>query len=140
MAEMIIRTASWFTKPLPLNYTRIAICRGTPHWLSGFRRYPKLNPGPSCWEPLAADEWIRRYHTEVLDRLDPERVAAELQAIAGEGNIPTLLCWERAGSGRWCHRSITARWLAAGLGIAIPELGHEHLPQDAHPMLPRALL
>jgi hypothetical protein len=36
----------------------------------------------------------------------------------------------------WCHRSLTAAWLAEGLGIALPGIGHEDLAQDRHPLLP----
>jgi hypothetical protein len=31
---------------------------------------------------------------------------------------------------------VVARWLAGGLGIKVPEVAHEALPQDLHPLLP----
>jgi hypothetical protein len=62
-------------------------------------------------------------------------VADQLLELAG-GRGPVLCCFERVGGPQWCHRSLAAAWLSDGLGIAVPELGHEDLAQDQHPMRP----
>jgi hypothetical protein len=135
----IIKTASWWT-PLPDDHVRIGISRGTPRFrvAAGYRLYKRLNPGP--WFSSAdTATFTERYHAEVLHRLDPEQVLRELVALA-PGRVPVLVCWERVGGVQWCHRSLAANWLAAGLGIVVPEFGFEDLPQDRHPLLPPALL
>ena len=131
----MIKTASWFT-PLPPDHVRIGISRSVPRRTpAGYRRYHRLNPG-EWFKTVPLEEYRRRYQAEVLDRLEPLQVAAELRAMA-DGAIPVLLCFERPGTGDWCHRAFVASWLAAATGKAVPELGFEHLPQDQHPLLPR---
>ena len=131
----MIKTASWFTL-LPLDHVRIGISRSVPRRMSaGYRRYHRLNPG-EWFKTVPLEEYRRRYQAEVLDRLDPLRVVAELHAMA-EGAIPVLLCFERPEMGDWCHRGFVASWLAAATGKPVPELGYEHLPQNQHPLLPR---
>jgi hypothetical protein len=129
----MIKTASWLTE-LPPDHARIGISRGVPRRMpAGFRMYRKLAPGPwfnSCATP---EEYERRYHAEILCRLGAKQVAAELMALAG-GKVPVLCCFERAGSGKWCHRALAAAWLAEALGEAVPELGHEDRPQNLHPL------
>lgn len=135
---MNIITSSWFTK-LPDDHQRIGISRGTPRGAkAGYRMYRKLAPGP-WFSSVDVETYGRLYQTEVLDLLDPHQVAAELQALAG-GRIPVLLCFERAGTSTWCHRALAAAWLAEGLGVPVPELGYEHLPQDQHPLRPTCVL
>jgi hypothetical protein len=130
----MIKTASWFTS-LPPDHVRIGISRGTKGVPAGFRRYPRLAPG-EWFKTVPLEEYVRRFHAEVLDRLDPLLVAAELHAIA-EGATPVLLCFERPETGDWCHRAFVASWLATGTGKPVLEVGFEHLPQDQHPLLPR---
>jgi hypothetical protein len=50
-----------------------------------------------------------------------------------------LCCFEKVVTGQWCHRALVARWMADSLGIRVPEVAHEKLPQDQHPLLPPAL-
>ena len=136
---LTIRTGSWFTQ-LPDDHARIGISRGIPHRQApGFRVFRKLAPG-SWFNSVGVDEYRARYQAEVLDRLDPHQIARELEQLAG-GRIPTLLCFERAGGPKWCHRSLAAAWLAEALGLPVPEFGFEDRPQDQHPLLPgRTLL
>jgi hypothetical protein len=125
-------TASWFA-PLPEGHIRISISRGTPRrGVSGYRLYRKLAPGAWFNDRLAPTEWAARYQREVLDRLDPRHVAAELEELA-RGLIPVLCCFERAGYGLWCHRALAAAWIGEGLGIAVHELGFEN---SEHPLRP----
>jgi Protein of unknown function, DUF488 len=131
----MIKTASWFTS-LPPDHVRIGISRSVPRrTAAGYRRYHHLNPG-EWFKTVPLEEYLRRYQAEVLDRLEPLRVAAELHAMA-EDAIPVLLCFERPETGDWCHRAFVASWLATGTGKPVLEVGFEHLPQDQHPLLPR---
>jgi hypothetical protein len=134
---MEIKTASWYTK-LPDGHAKIGISRGTPRGMAaGYRMYRKLAPG-SWFNSVGAEEYDRLYRTEILDRLDPRLVAADLVAKAG-GQIPVMLCFERPGRGQWCHRALAAEWLAEALGHPVPEVGYETLSQADHPLLPAGL-
>jgi hypothetical protein len=127
-------TASWLT-PLPADHIRIGISRGTPRrMVAGYRLYRKLQPGP-WFNSVGVDEYIRRYQAEVLDPLDPVMVREDLEHLAG-GRVPVLCCFERRGGPRWCHRALVAGWFFNKLGLAVPEIGHEHLPHDQHPLRP----
>lgn len=61
------------------------------------------------------DEYTRLYQEEVLSKLDPGEVYAEL------GDDAILLCWERPGA--FCHRQLVAGWFEEKLGASVPELG-----------------
>jgi uncharacterized protein YeaO (DUF488 family) len=97
----------------------VAISRSQPRGWTG-RVYEPLAPS---WRLVQAaksgavdeDEYIRRYQEEVLSKLDPGRVFAEL----GEDAI--LLCWENSGA--FCHRRLVAEWLEENLGVSVPEVG-----------------
>lgn len=130
-----IKTGSWFG-PLPEGHTRIGISRGRPRFAKAdsYRLFPQLNPGP-WFKSVSDQEYLQRYQAEVLDLLDPRQTAAELIALA-DSKVPVLCCFERVGGPGWCHRSLVAAWLAEALGEPVPELGHEELPQDRHPLLP----
>jgi hypothetical protein len=101
---------------------RIAICRSTRGFPAGFKKYKALAPGDwfkkQIWN---YPEYYARYRKQ-LDALDPERVHAELEALAGP-HEPVLLCWERPPLHRdnWCHRAIVARWFWETLGLVVPE-------------------
>jgi len=106
---------------------------------AGYRTFRQLAPGPwfkSCATPA---EYCQRYYGEILAHLDPLQVAEQIAAKA-EGRIPVLVCFEAPNSGKWCHRSLAAEWLARALGRVVPEFGYEHLPQDQHPLLPSSVL
>jgi hypothetical protein len=132
-----MKTASWWTQ-LPPNHLRIGISRGVPRRLpAGYRIYRKLAPGP-WFASVGTQEYYDRYMKEILAPLDRQRVIAELTEMA-LGRVPVLLCFERPGDRRWCHRSVAAAWLSEGLGRTVPEFGFESLPQNQHPMLPAEL-
>ena len=130
-------TGSWST-PLTSAHLRIGISRGVPRrQAAGFRMCRKLAPGP-WFNSVSPTEYAQLYRDEILNRLDPEAVAAELRAMAGE-RTPVLVCFEKPGRGEWCHRSMAAQWLADGIGEPVPEIGYEHLPQHLHPLTPLEL-
>lgn len=122
----VIRTASFFTYKGP---GRISIARyaprGTP---AGFRAFKALAPG-DWFNKVTWDEYVPRYNAEILGRLEPKETLAKLQELAGEGNIPTLLCWEKPPivPGNECHRRLVADWFQQRLGIDVPEFVPEVL-------------
>jgi hypothetical protein len=129
-----MKTASWFA-PIPSDHVRIGISRSVPrHLAAGYRLYRKLSPG-EWFRSVTTAEYLQLYRDEVLATLDPQQVYEDIMRLAS-GRIPVLCCFEAVGGPKWCHRSLAAAWLADGLGIMVPEVGYEHLPQAQHPLLP----
>jgi uncharacterized protein (DUF488 family) len=64
-----------------------------------------------------AEEYVEGYTRDVLDRLVPHSVLAELGQY---GAAPALLCVERTPGG--CHRSLLALRLAAAAGVEVEHL------------------
>jgi hypothetical protein len=132
-------TSSWQSSIDEARFCRIGISRGTPRGQKGFRRYPRLNPGP--WFRSIDDEraWAKRYCDEVLEPLDAARTVEQLFTLAA-GRIPVLLCWEPPEPGEHCHRGLVAAWLKDELGLDVFELGFEQEGcGHRHPKLPRSL-
>lgn len=129
---MTIATSSWFVRLDPEQYVRIGISRGVPRGqAAGFRKYPRLNPGP-WFSSVSDDEYRARYYAEVLAPLDPAQVVADLEAIA-DGKIAALLCWEPPTPGNpWCHRALVSEWLFDTLGIEVFEVGQERYGCGRH--------
>ncbi|MTD93124.1 hypothetical protein GIW81_02110 [Hyphomicrobium sp. xq] len=118
-----ILTSSWYVA-LPEDHLRVGISRGTPRGMpAGYRRYPKLAPGP-WFSSVSPEEYRKRYQAEVLDQLDPERVVSELVAFA-DGRIPTLVCYEAPNKPDWCHRGLVSLWLKQTLDLDVFEYGME---------------
>jgi len=97
----------------------VAISRSQPQGWTG-RVYEPLAPSWRLVQEAKSgaideDEYIRRYREEVLSKLDPARVYADI----GEDAI--LLCWERPGA--FCHRRLVAEWFEEKLGVLVPEVG-----------------
>ena len=135
---MKILTSSWFAPGLPADMVKIGISRGIPRRQpAGYRVYRKLAPGP-WFNSTSPEEYDRLYKAEILDKLDPRVVASELLDLA-RGRTPVMVCYERPGGIDWCHRAMAAQWLSDALGSPIAELGFEHLPQEAHPLMPPEL-
>jgi hypothetical protein len=128
-----VYTASYFDR-LPMGYVKIGISRGVPRGMQGVPRIPSLQPGP--WFRTADNETYRAKYVGILASLDPTEIVAEIDAKA-QGQIPVLCCYERFGSGDWCHRSYISAWLCARLGFIIPEFADlEKAYGGDHPMLP----
>ena len=104
---------------------------------AGYRLFRRLAPG-RWFNSVDAQEYQRRYQADILDPLNPRIVADQLTDLVG-GAVAVLVCFERAGSGQWCHRALAAEWLAKALGRPVPELGFELLPQADHPLMPGQL-
>ena len=134
MPAITIKTGCWFDK-LPDQYLRVGISRGIPRRTpAGYRMFRKLAPGP-WFNRVGVNEYRRLYKAEILSQLDPLAIAAELVALDPD-RTPVLLCYEFGGHGEFCHRALAAEWLSVALGQPVPEFGHEHLDQAAHPLLP----
>lgn len=133
----LIKTASWATK-LSDDHMRVGISRGVPRRLpAGYRVFRALAPGP-WFNSVGVEEYYRLYREEILGPLDPKLIADSLLDM-GNGRIPVMLCYEQPNCGQWCHRAMTAEWLAETLGIAVPEFGFESLSQHEHPLMPPQL-
>ena len=63
------------------------------------------------------------FFRDILGPLDPQKVADELQRLAGEFE-PIMLCFERPlfDANNWCHRRMVAEWFGDTLGLDVPEL------------------
>ncbi|RTL06419.1 hypothetical protein EKK58_05560 [Candidatus Dependentiae bacterium] len=132
----VVRTASFrtYTGPGRISIARYAP-RNTP---KGFKIFSKLAPG-SWFNSVTWAEYVPRYNTEILGVLNAKTVLEQLQQLAGEGNIPTLLCWEvppLVGDNQ-CHRRLAAAWLERELGIEVPEYEPEPVKQSDVAIPPR---
>jgi len=105
---------SYFAKYKAKNGISIAI--KSPNWFDG-NTYPLLFPHWNFLKQYFKDknesDYIFAYNKEILSKLNPEEVYANLNGMV-------LLCWEK--SGKFCHRRIVAEWIETSLGIEVPEL------------------
>jgi Protein of unknown function, DUF488 len=133
-----IVTASWSTV-LPPDIVRVGISRGGARRQRGYRLLPALAPG-AWFKSVGETEYIERYQLQ-LASLDPQAVYGTLCDMAHGAPCVALLCFERAGTDDgWCHRSLAAQWLSAGLGADVHEWGYETVPPNRHPLLPLTLM
>ena len=97
----------------------VAISRTRPRGWTGRIYEPLAPPWRLLAEALSGEideeEYTRRYREEVLSKLDPAAVRADL------GEDAVLLCWERPGA--FCHRRLVAGWFEEKLGVSVPEVG-----------------
>ena len=131
----MIKTGYWWDR-LPPGHVKVGISRGTPR---GMRAAPKiiaLAPGGS-WFRTASTEEYRALYAAQLSLLDAGEIVDQIDSAAAR-QIPVLCCYERLGSGDWCHRGYVSAWLCLHLGLIVPELTD---PSGAyaggHPMLPK---
>ena len=54
------------------------------------------------------DRYTHRYLSEVLQKLDPQKVLSDLTAIS-QGEDIALCCYEKPGD--FCHRHLLSEWL-----------------------------
>ena len=133
----LIFTGSWRASIDPDRFALIGISRSAPRGRVGYRKYAALQPGNWFRSIPDAAAWTTRYNDEVLGRLDPEKVVADLAAMAGD-QPAVLLCWELPPPNReWCHRALVSQWLHKAMGLEVPELGFEGCGHGSeHPKLP----
>lgn len=96
----------------------VSIAIGTPWWAK-MPKYLDLAPTWDMVENLKltgnSKEYTDRFYTEILNKLSPEKVYADL-----ENSI--LLCWEKYD--KFCHRRLVAKWIKSELGIFITEIDY----------------
>lgn len=95
----------------------ISIALSSPRWFKG-RKYLALAPSGDLLDAfknrrINDAQYTQIYQAQVLDRLDPRQVHADL------GDETILLCWE--ASGKFCHRHLVAAWLKQA-GFMIEEV------------------
>lgn len=114
-------TASYFTYS---GEGRVGISQGTPRGVkAGYRLYRKLAPTWDMVKRMTREQYDAAF-AEILARLDPARVVAELQALHPTSDRIVLLCYERPPftEENWCHRTTVAKWLEDSLGIEVREV------------------
>lgn len=113
-------TSCWSTA-LPDQYCRIGISRGRPRRQSGYRVCTPLVPG-SWWNTVTLEQFYQLYF-EQLSRLNPNKVLADICALAGD-RVPVLLCYEQLEDMEaFCHRAFVSEWFKATLDIDVTEFG-----------------
>lgn len=88
-----------------------------PVWARGLRRCGPLIPTPEMvWGKMSKDEFRTAYFAK-LDQESPQEI------LEGLLHDPILLCWEDTYKrpGNWCHRTMTAEWLAQRFGFEVEE-------------------
>lgn len=83
---------------------------------------PQLAPSHSILydKYRTEDRYTHRYLSEVLDKLDPNKVIADINMLA-QGSDVALCCYEKPNE--FCHRHILAKWLMENTGVTIEEYG-----------------
>lgn len=126
---MTIYTTYFYNlKNLPASIVPICIALWPPKGVN-IARYPALAPTPDILREYKAsagmDEkdrqarYIKRYYQEVLSRLSPRQVIADLKRLSQNQDI-VLVCFEKSQD--FCHRHLAMSWLAPYL----PEAGIEN--------------
>lgn len=116
--EKPMKTSYFAKKTASADPNAVSIARWPPRWWTTGRRYIALAPSADLLKRSKAGlpwpEFVKEYQRDVLDKLDPAKVAADLGADA------ILLCWEKPGED--CHRRLVAEWLEKSLNIKVDEL------------------
>ena len=112
-----MKTSYFGNKTVTDNPNAVSIARWPPRWWDGRRRYILLAPSIDLLNRYKAGlswlDYVKEYQRDVLDKLDPTKVLADL------GDEAILLCWEKTREE--CHRRLVAEWLAKHLNIKVPE-------------------
>ena len=102
------------------NLIPVGISGWSPDGYTGLR-YPALAPKYSWWkrwhdEHLSEQWYVEQYYSTVLNTLNPNTVATQLQSM---GENVVLLCFETPE--KFCHRHIVAKWLREKANITVAE-------------------
>ena len=104
-------------KKLPDNIIPIAICAKSPDWYNGLE-YKKLAPKYEFfikWKETGdADQYIKCYFEQVLEKLNQREVYCELRALVNNSPLNSrkdmaLVCYESPDE--FCHRHLVRDWL-----------------------------
>lgn len=128
---------SYWANPLPADYVRIGISRGSPRWIKGSPpRIPAL--APEQWLYTVQDfEDFRSRYSQQLSCLDADEISDEIDRLAG-GRIPVLCCFCKPSTSgtAYCHRSLASAFLEYRLGLIVEEYGVPGGHGVFHPFLP----
>ena len=113
------------------GYLTVAISLIVPRWAAPFvdHRIAALAPSQSILDTLPDIEtYTRRYSSEVLSRLNPQKLYAEeiahIARLRGKSKA-VLLCYEAPD--KFCHRHLVADWFAANGVPGITEISPDEL-------------
>jgi len=111
-----MKTSYFGNKNTAADSRAVSIARWSPRWWGAGRRYTALAPSADLLkrskEGLSWPAYVAEYKSEVLDKLDPAKIYAEL-------SDSILMCWEIPGEN--CHRRLVAEWLEKSLNVKVPE-------------------
>lgn len=112
-----MKTSCFGNRTATADPQAVCIARWSPRWWGTRRRYIALAPSIDLLNRSKAGlpwaQYVAEYKRDVLAKLDPAKVAADL------GPDAILLCWEAPSED--CHRRLVAEWLSESLKIDIPE-------------------
>ena len=113
-----MKTSYFANQAATLDPKSVSIARWPPRSWGPRRRYIALAPSIDLLNRSKAGlpwpKYVEEYKRDVLGKLDPVKVSADL------GPDAILLCYE--GPGEECHRRLVAEWLEQALDVKIPEL------------------
>lgn len=104
--------------PRDKGYKYISIARFNRFWEG--EEFKKLAPPAEIIKIEDEELYTKLYYKQVLNKLDPKQVYAEL------GDNAVLLCYEKwtdiKARKTFCHRRIVAKLLEENLGVKVEEL------------------
>lgn len=112
-------------KKIPKDIVPIAICVSLPTWWHGLslkKLAPTYDILMNYRNNFDEKEYIKRFYSEVLDKLDANKILDELKAMSNGKDI-VLVCYE--SKDKFCHRHLVAEWLSKNLKeVTINEYGY----------------
>lgn len=112
-----MKTSYFANKATAKDPKAVSIARWPPRWWGPGRRCILLAPSVDLLKRAKAGlpwpEYVEEYKRDVLDKLDPARVYADL-------SDSILMCWERPGEP--CHRRLVAEWIEEKIGVKVSEV------------------
>lgn len=112
-----MKTSYFGNKAMTKDPQAVSIARYAPRWWGQGRRCIALAPSADLLKRSKAGlpwpEFVKEYQRDVLDKLNPAKVYADLKDSI-------ICCWEKPGED--CHRRLVAEWLEKALDIKVPEL------------------
>lgn len=108
---------------LDKNTVPVAVCQWRPRGWHGDRLAYLAPTEEILTEYRKTNNWkqfVKRYKSEVLDKLDPDEVVADLHECSRGIYDVALVCYEKAPF--MCHRSLLANWLMENCNICAREI------------------